>query len=291
MGDDLDIGALIEGRYRGYVDRAKQKLVDLFTRRAAEVFYERQLQLSLEDEFFHWVTSKALQELVSERRIGTFLSKMEVDADTAGPTLADEHSGGANVRFYFSLKHRYWKRQATKILKLIREYSDSELTRAYGWQAELMFDAALPKRELLPVSENVNEYRGKRWEGSGHNLDRIFERDGIGYGVEIKNTLRYIDPAELNVKLDTCRFLGLKPLFIARMMPKIYIWEVIKRGGFCLIFKNQLYPFHLAPFAARIRDELGLPIESPAAIEIGRIDNLSRWHEGELKKQFTKEGD
>ena len=45
------------------------------------------------------------------------------------------------------------------------------------------------------------------------NLDRVFERDGIPYGAEIKNTLAYIDRGELHVKLRMCFYLGLRPLF------------------------------------------------------------------------------
>lgn len=38
-----------------------------------------------------------------------------------------------------------------------------------------------------------NEYHGVTWTESDHDLDFIFTRDYVGYGVEVKNTLGYID--------------------------------------------------------------------------------------------------
>jgi hypothetical protein len=110
------------------------------------------------------------------------------------------------------------------------------------------------------------------------NLDRIFERDGIAYGAEIKNTLMYIPPDELAVKLDMCDFLGLTPLFIVRMAPKSYIEQVRRRGGYTMIFEWQQYPFGAGAFAARVRAELGLPVDCRARIEDGTIQRFLRWH-------------
>lgn len=107
-----------------------------------------------------------------------------------------------------------------------------------------MFDAALPTVNFIPVARNVNQYEGRQWTETGENLDRIFVRDGIAYGTEIKNTLDYIPRKEFHSKLKMCKVLGLRPLFIFRYAPKSYIWETIQAqaGGYCLIFQNQLYP-------------------------------------------------
>jgi hypothetical protein len=284
--DVFDVEALLsQANYRRYVDGAKQELSQLFAARPLDVFYERQLQVLLEDRYFHWITSKALRELVGEGRLRTEIVDLGFEADSAGAIYPGDWNMGANVRFFWGVRNRYWKSSARKILKLIRAYSDPQLTAAYGRQAEMLFDAALPKAGFLPIGENVNEYRGKKWTRSGHNLDRIFERDGVGYGAEIKNRLRYIDSSTLKVKLEMCEVLGLKPLFIARMMPKIYNYEVIhNRGGYALLFKYQLYPFHMVEFAATLRDQLGLPVDCPSAVQRGTIDRFLRWHLGELRK-------
>ena len=43
------------------------------------------------------------------------------------------------------------------------------------------------------VARHANEFEGRSWVTTGHNLDFIFRRDGVAYGVEVKNTLGYMD--------------------------------------------------------------------------------------------------
>ncbi|MFI5353095.1 MAG: hypothetical protein ACHQZS_09055 [Candidatus Binatales bacterium] len=160
--------------------------------RPDRVYYERQLQVRYEDKYFHWVTTRVLNELVADRLIRSETLPM----------------GASKVRFFFSNRLRYWRRQAKETLALIMRYSQADFIRALGHQAEMLFDAAMPREGFIPVAQNVREYGGRKWEESQENLDRIFVRDGIAYGAEIKNTLRYIDGAELASKLKMCQYLG-----------------------------------------------------------------------------------
>ncbi len=50
-----------------------------------------------------------------------------------------------------------------------------------------------------------------------------------------------IEQEELDVKLDMCNFLGLKPIFAVRWL-KPYTELIRQRGGFSWIFKTQIYP-------------------------------------------------
>jgi hypothetical protein len=88
---------------------------------------------------------------------------------------------------------------------------------------------------------NTQSYGGKDWTKSGHNLDFIFVRDDIAYGVEVKNALGYMEQEDLRTKIEMCGWLGIKPVFVARMLPRTWINEVIESGGFALILKYQLY--------------------------------------------------
>lgn len=118
---------------------------------------------------------------------------------------------------------------------------------------------------------------------TGHDLDRCFTRDGVHYGVEIKNTLPYIPREELTIKLQMCSFLGLRPLFIARMHPKSYIEEIRQHGGYGMVVKYQLYPHGASEFAARVRQRLQLPVDAPSAIASGTIQRFFNWHLASLK--------
>jgi hypothetical protein len=57
------------------------------------------------------------------------------------------------------------------------------------------------RHEFVMKGRNTQSYGGKDWTKSGHNLDFIFGRDDIAYGVEVKNTLGYMEQEELRTKM------------------------------------------------------------------------------------------
>jgi hypothetical protein len=248
------------------VDEAKEELEGFFAGNSKSVFYQRQLQVIFEDNFFHWITARALSELVEERKIASEVLPLP---------------GTGTITMYHALRHRYWHRQAKEIIDLVSRFSVPAFAKALGAHGELMFDAALPRVGFIPTGINVRSYGGKTWTATGHDLDRIFERDGIAYGTEIKNTLRYIDRGELRVKLLMCSYLGIRPLFIVRMAPKNYIFDVHQQGGYTLVVKYQLYPFGEKAFADTVKARLGLWTDSPVRIEDGTVQRFLNWH---LKK-------
>jgi hypothetical protein len=210
------------------VDDAKDELRRFFARNPEKVFYQRQLQVIFERTFFHWITARALAELAEEKSIAS-------DVLPFAPT--------GSITIYRATTHRYWKRQAEEIKRIVARFSDDSFTQALGNHGELMFEAALPTADFIPKGKKVRSYKGKEWTETRHDLDRIFERDGIAYGAEVKNTLGYISREELRVKIRMCAHLGIRPLFIVRMAPKSYIHEVHQAGGYTLVFKYHLYPF------------------------------------------------
>lgn len=245
------------------VDEAKPILLQFFSEHPTEVFYERQLQVIWEKKFFHWITADALHELLAERKVESEIIP-----------LYDQ----VRIRFYWSPSNRYWKRKAARIKDLVLQYSDNNFLTALGIHGETMFDVALPRVGFMPVAINAREYRGRAWSKTSHTLDRILLRDQIAYGVEVKNTLDYIPHDELKTKLEMCETLQLRPLFIMRMAPKNYIWEVAQLGGFTLIFQYRLYPHGYKELAKQVKSELGLPVDCPKAISDGTVKRLLDWH-------------
>jgi hypothetical protein len=251
------------------VDQAKDVIGAFFDRERANVFYKQQLEVIFENEFFHWVTSRALSELAAEGHISV---------------EREELPGVGTIMLFHANTHRYWRRQAQDVIALVSQFSAPIFTAGLGAQGELMFDAALPTAGFLPSARKVRAYNGKEWKATDHDLDRVFERDGIGYGAEIKNTLKYIPRNELTVKIRMCQYLGLRPLFIVRAAAKNYINEVRLMGGFTLVFKYQLYPFGQKLFADQVRESLRLPVDSPARIADGTVERFLRWHLKTLEK-------
>jgi len=245
------------------IDEAKKLLLQYFKDHEADVFYGQQLQVIFEQQFFHWITQRALLELWEEDRI---------------TAESDELTKSVPIRFYTQRRNRYWKRKAEDIKDLVRTFSESTFTKALGVHAEQMFDAALPRGGFMPTARHVNAYGGRQWTVTGENLDRIFERDGIAYGVEIKNTLKYMPRKEMASKLAMCDLPGLRPLFIVRMAPKNYIQEVRQKGGYTLVFKYQLYPHGFQKMVGHVQKDLSLPVDSPSCIADCTIERFLAWH-------------
>jgi hypothetical protein len=234
------------------VQRLEPLLLALFDEHPDTVFYESQLAVRFEDNFFHWVTVRALKDMRESERIGTSLQEL---------------TPNTQLRFYFNRRFRYWKRKAEEVRRLVLSFSNQAFTRSLGVQGELLADAGLPRVGFQPMADTVRSWEGRTWSATNHDLDRVFHRDGINYGTEIKNRLGYIPQDEFAVKLRMCQELNLVPLFIARMMPRTYIEEVRRAGGFSLIMKYQFYPMSHRSLAVKIRNELGLPVDCPTRLQ------------------------
>ena len=89
--------------------------------------------------------------------------------------------GPLGIVFFHHPGHRYWRRQAQEIAEFVTRFSETA--------------------GFIPTGQKVRSNGGRNWEETGHDLDRVFERDGIGYGTEIKNTLKYIPREELTIKV------------------------------------------------------------------------------------------
>jgi hypothetical protein len=228
------------------------------------VFYIKQLEVMFEKKFFHWITGRALGELIGEG----FLKMVEMPLSVEG----------TRVKFLFDPQNRYYKRPIKKSIDVIREYSEHVIARGCGEQADLLFFNALISRGFISHGQDTNEFGGKKWEISNHNLDFIIERDSVQYGCEVKNTFDYIDREEFLIKLRICEYLEVKPLFIMRYSPKSYNNEVIKKGGYVMIFEKQIYPFGQEKLVKKITEVLGMPVDCPRKVPDGIIDRFIKWH-------------
>jgi hypothetical protein len=100
----------------------------------------------------------------------------------------------------------------------------------------------------------------------------------LAYGVEVKNTLAYIDRRDFQTKLLISRHLDIKPVFVVRMMPRHWISELQHDGGFALVMKWQLYPTSHSTLARLVREKLGLPVDAPRAVQEGTMKRFLDWH-------------
>ena len=260
---DFDEPSEVEIAHDPKVDEAKKSLLRFFEQHPQEIFYEHQLEILFEKTYFHWIVGKALRELAEEGKVETEIMSL---------------SGQVNIRFYRRRSHRNWRRQAERIMGLVRAFSTEDFARGLGRHGEQMYDAALPSAGFVPKGRNVRCLGARLWTQTDHDLDRIFERDGVVYGTEIKNRLSYMDLDEIKTKMKMCAELGIVPLFIVRMIPKSYFNYVFENGGITLITGYQLYPHGQHRFAEEVKAVLGLPVDCPPAIYEGTLQRLLKAH-------------
>jgi hypothetical protein len=169
----------------------------------------------------------------------------------------------------------------------VRQFSTNDFARGLGHQGEVLADLAMLNAGFKLSAKKVRTWKDKTWAVSNHDLDRVYERDGISYGCEIKNTLGYIPSDELRIKIRICRYLGLTPLVIARSLPTHYMNQLFNSGGLGWIIGKQLWPFGHESLAEQVRRELGYRISCAPSIEEGAITRFLKAHEALLHRLGT----
>ncbi len=262
-----------------YFKEAQEKIRQLYHDNHESVFYLRQLQVKFEKDYFHWVTNNALTGLLKLR----YLKDHRI-----------ETGKGTSTRYFLHRSNRYPIRDIKRIEEIVQEYSQDNVTRGCGYRAEDLFCKAFSLRRFITEGTKVKEYNGKKWDKTNHDLDFVFQRDGVSYGCEIKNTLGYIEKEELNIKIEMCKHLDVKPLFIMRYAPKSYIDLIQKNGGFSLLFVTQIYELGQIELVNRMKNMLGLPVICSRSIPDGIMDRFEKWHKikllGECKDKTTGSG-
>ena len=242
----------------------KEEIKRLYNSDKESIYYIRQLQVKFEKKYFHWLTYNAIESLLKEK----FLVAISKPVSEFGTP----------IQFLAHKSNRYPKRNVNEMAKIISAYSHENITKSCGHRAEDLFALALASHGFQPKKKKVNEYNNIKWTRSKHDLDYVFERDDVSYGCEIKNTLGYIDKDELEIKLEMCKFLKIKPLFILRFAPKTYIEMIRLLKGFTMIFECQIYELSQRDLVGQIKSILGLPVDCPKSIPEGIITRFENWH-------------
>ena len=176
-----------------YFPAAERDIRQLYENNKDGIYYTRQLQIKFEKAYFPWTTYRVIRHL-NDLDFLILIERPQKDA--------------TSISFYTHYSNRYPKRKINKLEEIIGEFSQDHITRSCGQRAEDLFCLGLVKKGFKVTGQKVKEYNGKKWTKTGHDLDFVFEKDGICYGCEIKNTLGYIGKEELDIKMKTLRPLG-----------------------------------------------------------------------------------
>lgn len=243
-------------------EKARSRLLAYFIDNPEAVFYSRQLEVLFENEFFHWVTNRALRRLVEEGHVLSEARKLTI---------------GSEIKLVWHKSFRFYKRAANDVFRLVDMYTSAATDGTLGMQGEHLVLAAFARRQYVLMGEEANSFRGVSWAETGHDLDFIFEKNGVGFGVEVKNTLGYMDVDEFVTKIRLSRHLGIRPVFAVRFLPKTWAEALIQSGGYAMIMKYQFYPWTHKELAGQIRGALQLPVDTPKKIEDGTMQRFEAW--------------
>jgi hypothetical protein len=112
---------LIKGIQDSEQARARARLLARFEDHPETVFYSRQLEVMTEREYFHWVTNRAIRQLVQERRIVSETRVLDL---------------GSEIKLLWHHKYRFYKRAANTTFDLVNRYSTAATDGTLGFQGE-----------------------------------------------------------------------------------------------------------------------------------------------------------
>lgn len=186
------------------VAEAKEVLAKHFVdRRGRPVktpYYHHQLQVLYEAQFFDWVVTRALHELVDEGKLARF--------DSSNVAGLGDLTIGSKMRFYGSTAalddpagRSAMAKHVLTTARLVDRYSDAKHTRVAGKHLESLVKMQLRASQFEIVGEHTAEYDGKKWDETNHNLDFVARRKGKDFaiGVEVKNTLGCMRAEEIDI--------------------------------------------------------------------------------------------
>jgi hypothetical protein len=263
-----DFTGLVDEIYEGFPSdereiEASERLRHFFDENRERVFFSRQLEVIYEHDYFHWITSRAIRQLETEGLIKSERRPLRT---------------GTTIKIVWHKSYRFYRRSAKALVSLVEEYADPNIGAFLGLHGEGMVLEGFARNQFVMVGRHTREHAGKKWTQSNHELDFIFERDGVTYGLEVKNTLGYMDQDEFALKTKLCTALGIRPVFVCRMLPKSWIYQLNQAKGFALVLKYQLYPWTHHQLAKRVARELGLPVDAPRSLAEATMARFLKWH-------------
>ena len=250
-------------------DTIRPYFTDKYGRPLRKPYYVTQIQTLLEKWHFPWIVYQAASKLVEDG----YLSKKE--------TKTKYHE---KVVFFFNNRldtpgyRPTLEKHTHAICQLIDRYSKPTIGKALGKQLEGLVKAELRVQGFRIVGTHIATYGNKEWTKTNHNLDFIAEHKSgkLKIGVEVKNTLPIIERAELDIKLEMCEFLGIRPVLAVRWI-KPYIELIRLKGGFSWVFKTQIYPPGFEQFTKTLYRRLRLPVIVRTELPERSVRSFESW--------------
>jgi len=249
--------------------------------RECVVVTDREIKVRLEGEPFPgppgpfpWVTGYAIEALRKNKVIKCY-----------GYRGRRRIKGGVTNRFYCLYNTPY--SEVEDIIQRKRRVSADVNTLLTGeasasYHAEDLFlEAFVDRLGFICHKRDASEFRGRRVSGvkgkKPPDIDFVLERDGIFFGVDVKNWIRYEyeTPKDVYVKLKAAEELGLVPFIIARYLHRDLTNEIIyERHGLVYEYKYLILQPSVRSLAEEARELLGYPVLAVDALPDFMVEKI-----------------
>jgi len=226
----------------------KSLFEDRYHRPRKRTFYIGQLQVLLEDRLFPWIVYNAAMQLIQQGYLRRQI-------------LPTRYADKVTFLYHSKFTTDQMRTRFSNTAKLIDRYSRPDIANALGLHLEGLVKAELRAQGFNIIAIHANEYRGRKWTRTEHDLDIIAEHRSqrLRIGVEVKNTLSVPERDEVETKIALCHHLGLTPVFATRWM-KPYVELIRREDGFSWFFKTQIYPPGFEKLTRIVWRRLKLPV-------------------------------
>ncbi|MEE9377386.1 MAG: hypothetical protein V3V33_05045 [Candidatus Lokiarchaeia archaeon] len=234
-----------------------------------KVFYLQQLKVLFENEYSHWNTGIALNELVGEGQLIKWNEYITVGTKKKKRKLS----------LFRRPDVRYYIKNAKTILEHNKSF-DTDFGKTTGKWAEFLTEHMFLKFGFKIIDSHTNKFKNQEWKKTKNNLDFIVSKDDLYYGVEVKNRFEYITEEEFEIKMfGICKHLNLIPMCVFRMAPRAFTYKLYKIGGFTLIYKRKVLPIGFEKYARKIWEDTLLPIQASNFLSEKAERLFLKWHE------------
>lgn len=230
---------------------AAETVLKLFTEGELQVAFDREIRYRLEAQFPHDITGEAIRKLKEDRKIKI-------------TNIPGRRGTGDMPNIFYCLPNSNYN----SLIPLMHKKLDLSIfitgtSSAMGRHAELAWWRAFKRNNwnIYPTSESdlkgVNEYKGRK-STINNNIEYVAEKDGIEYGIEVKNGLNY--PDDLYWKFTVATELETIPLIISRWLNPAQVPLIEGLGGTQIVYKDSIYSTTYKSMIEEARTILGTPV-------------------------------
>jgi len=212
-------------------------------------YYQTQLTVLYETDYFPWVIKNALTILEEENFIKRIKHTKTIKRKEHTNKPKQQQKPEELTYIFYVHKQVYStdpsgiQKKIDKITNIATKFIHPDITYKLGKHLEDLVKNELRAQQFEIKGRNTNEYNGRKWETTNHDLDIIasHKKSNFTVGVEVKNRLSLMDKKEVDTKIQICKHLKITPLFAVRWI-KPYMYEIKNQGGYSWMFKSQIYP-------------------------------------------------